>query len=120
VSAALRGGYHGSDQGSVMYRTGRNAANTLLSGQKRTSRGQAKSVAGDPYRRFATANCRTAKGLFDHLVGDGEHVGPDLDAERSRRLQVDGELKFSRLLHRQVGGLRAFEDFTGVDADLTK
>jgi hypothetical protein len=25
--------------------------------------------AFDPKRRFATANCRNAKGLFSHLVG---------------------------------------------------
>ena len=60
------------------------------------------------------------KSLFDHLVGDREHVLRYLDAERSRRLQVDGELELGRLQHRQVGGLRAFEDFTGIDADLTK
>jgi hypothetical protein len=32
----------------------------------------AEIVAFDPERRFATVNCRIAKGLFDHLVGDGE------------------------------------------------
>ncbi len=30
--------------------------------------------AVDPNRRFATANYRIAKGLFDHLVGDGEYA----------------------------------------------
>ena len=37
------------------------------------------------------------KWLFDHFVGDGEQVWRDVDAERSRRLQVDDELKFGRL-----------------------
>jgi hypothetical protein len=35
-----------------------------------------------------------AKGSFDHVVGDGKHVGSYLDAERSRRLQVDDEREF--------------------------
>ena len=38
----------------------------------------------------------------------------------SRRLEVDDELEFGRLQHRQVGGLRAFEDAAGIDADLAK
>ena len=41
------------------------------------------------------------------------------EAERPGRLQVDDELEFGRLQDRQVGGLRALEDLTGVDADLT-
>ena len=40
-----------------------------LSGEKRTLRVHPISVANDPLRHFATANYRTAKGLFDHLVG---------------------------------------------------
>jgi len=36
----------------------------------------------DPKRHFATANCRIAKGSFNHVVGDGKHVGSHLDAER--------------------------------------
>ena len=39
---------------------------------------------------------------------------------RSRCLKVDDQLEFGRLRYRQVGGLRAFEDFAGIDADLTK
>jgi hypothetical protein len=35
-------------------------------------------------------------------------------------LKVDDELEFSRLQHRQVGGLRTFEDVAGIDANLTK
>src|SRR5438105_9905993 len=30
------------------------------------------------------------------------------------------QLEFGRLRHRHVGGLRAFEDFAGIDAHLTK
>jgi hypothetical protein len=35
----------------------------------------------------------------------GEHRWWHLDAERSRRFQVDGKRKFSRLQHRQIGGV---------------
>src|ERR1700738_324172 len=57
--------------------------------------------------------------LFDHLIGEQlDRVG-HLDVERPGRLQVDDELEFGGLQDRQVSGLRAFEDLTGVDADLT-
>ena len=36
----------------------------------------------------------TNKALFDHLVCDGEHRQGHLDAECSRRLQVDDEVEF--------------------------
>src|SRR5262249_37603771 len=39
--------------------------------------------------------------------------------EQSRRLRVDDELEFGRLNPRQVSGVRALEDLTGVDPDLT-
>jgi hypothetical protein len=37
-----------------------------------------------------------------------------LDAERSRRLQVDDKLEFGRLLRRKIAGLGAFEDAAGT------
>src|SRR6516225_8436711 len=56
---------------------------------------------------------------FNELVGEQlDRVG-HLDAERSGRLQVDHELKFRRLQDRQVGGLGALENLTGIRADLT-
>src|SRR5262249_1706134 len=42
------------------------------------------------------------------------------EAQRSGRLQVDDELELGGLDDRQVSGVRAFENLTGVDADLTK
>jgi hypothetical protein len=42
-----------------------------------------------------------------------------LDAECSCSLQVDDELELGRLQDREVCGLRALEDLTGVDADPT-
>ena len=35
-------------------------------------------------------------------------------------MKVDDKLEFGRLQHRQIGGLCAFEDFAGIDANLTK
>ena len=43
-----------------------------------------------------------------------------LEAKRPGRLQVDHKLEFGGLCDRQVGGLHALEDLTGVDTDLTK
>src|SRR5580700_3945913 len=57
---------------------------------------------------------------FDHLVGDREHRGRHLDAERARSLQIDDELEFGQLSNWEVGGLRALEDAAGIDADLLK
>jgi hypothetical protein len=57
--------------------------------------------------------------LFDHLVGEQlDRVG-HIEAKRPGRLQVDDKLEFGGLRDRQVGGLHAPEDSTGVDADLT-
>jgi hypothetical protein len=58
--------------------------------------------------------------LFDDLVGEQlDRVG-HLDAECSRRLQVDDELEFGRLHNRQVRRLGALEDIAGINADLKK
>ena len=42
--------------------------------------------------------------LFDHLVGDGEQPWRHLDAELSRRLQIDDELLHSHVLPLDVAG----------------
>src|SRR3974390_952155 len=57
--------------------------------------------------------------LLDRLVDDRQYPWRHLDAERPRRLKVDNELEFGRLHDREVGGLRAFENVAGIDADLT-
>ena len=67
-------------------------------------------LTGLKMRRIARA--------VNELVGEQlDRVG-HLDAERPGRLHVDHELEFGRLQDRQVRGLRALEDLTGVDADL--
>ena len=50
-----------------------------------------ESVEIDPNRRFATANYRIAKGLFDHLVGRQEWLW-EREAERIGGLQIDDKL----------------------------
>ena len=53
--------------------------------------------------------------LFDHRVRLKEEHRGDRDPQGLRRLEVDDELKLGGLLHRQVGGLRAFEDLVHED-----
>jgi len=58
--------------------------------------------------------------LFDQLVGEQlDRIG-HVEAKCPGRLQVDQKLEFGGLCDRQVGGLHALEDLTGVNADLTK
>jgi hypothetical protein len=48
-----------------------------------------------------------------------DRVG-DLNAQRPCRFEVDDEFELGRLKHRQIGGFRAAEDATRVDAYLPK
>src|SRR5215813_4898395 len=63
---------------------------------------------------FNVANPFSAVSL-DHLVGYCEQAGRNGEVERPRRLQVDNELEFGRLLDRQA--LLALENATDIDAD---
>jgi len=49
--------------------------------------------------------------LLDHLVGAGESRGRHGETKRLCSLQVEDQLELGRLLHWQIGGLRAVEDF---------
>src|SRR6516164_8538339 len=56
--------------------------------------------------------------LLDHLVGEQlDRVG-HLDADGSRRLQIDDELEFAQLDDGQFDWLYALEDLPAVHADL--
>src|SRR5262245_48765270 len=59
---------------------------------------------------------RTSRSLFDHLVGAILHRLRDGNAERLRGLEVEEQLDFACLLHRQVGGFLALENTTNVPA----
>ena len=54
--------------------------------------------------------------LFDHLVGAILHGLRDVNAKRLRGLEVEEQLDFACLLHRQVGGLLALENTANVPA----
>src|SRR5882724_8739554 len=56
---------------------------------------------------------------FDDLVDAGEDRGRDRQPEGFGGVEIDDQLKPGRLLDRQIGGLGALEDLSGVDADLT-
>ena len=58
--------------------------------------------------------------LLDHLVGATGQRKRDSDAKRLGGLEVDDQLNFGDLLHRQVGGLLALENPTSVDAGQTE
>ena len=55
--------------------------------------------------------------LLNHFVGYCEQAGRNGEVERPRRLQVDDELEFGRLLDRQV--LIALENATDMSAHLS-
>src|SRR5438128_6483693 len=58
---------------------------------------------------------RSAHGnSFDHLVGEGEQLVGNLETERPRGLQVDHQLEFSGLLHREFDWLRATQNSVGI------
>ena len=55
---------------------------------------------------------------FDHLVGELLKLQRHVEAKRLGRLEVDNDLEFRWMLHRQISGLRAPEQFIGVYSPL--
>src|SRR4029434_10319805 len=52
--------------------------------------------------------------LFDHLVGSAQQRNWKSEAKRLGGLEIDDQLDFSGLLHRQVGRLLALEDAASI------
>src|SRR5262245_41787878 len=63
---------------------------------------------------------RASAALFDYLVGAGEERRWHSNAKRIGGFHIDDQLETSWLLDRQIGGLRAFEDFVDVHGSLAK
>src|SRR3954463_16561140 len=53
-------------------------------------------------RRWQVRHTIPGCSLLDHLVGDGEQLVRDVEAERLDGRKVDNELEFDRLQYRQV------------------
>jgi glyoxylase-like metal-dependent hydrolase (beta-lactamase superfamily II) len=60
--------------------------------------------------------CKTGWS-FDHLIGASEQRQGHGKTECFRGLEVDNQLDFRGLLHRQIGRFLSFEHPTGIDAD---
>jgi len=55
--------------------------------------------------------------LLDHLIRPREHLLRNRHADLLRRLEIDHQLEFRRLLHRQFGGLGSLQDSVHVICD---
>ena len=78
------------------------------------TRMSASTSCGHPSHRLWPALCHNRTHavqqkapLFDHFVSAREQHRWHIEAEQPRRLQVDDELEFGRLLDRKIGGLLA-------------
>src|SRR3984893_12375366 len=76
-------------------------------------------MPSNEFRRLHPTRSSHSPALLDHLVGAGEDRWRDGQAERLGGLEIDHQLECGRLLDRQIGGLGALEDSSGVNADLT-
>ena len=72
--------------------------------------------AAGPYSRARKRHmqCSKQSPLFDHLVGAGQKRRRHGEADRFGGFEVDRELVFRRVLHRQVGRFLALQDAVNV------
>ena len=54
--------------------------------------------------------CALGDRLFDHLVGDGEKRGRNVEAECLGSRQIDDKIELRRLLDRDIGGFGSAQD----------
>ena len=57
---------------------------------------------------------KASRRSLDYLVGQQQEFVRDCQAQFSGRFQIEDELKFCRLLHRQVGWVRPLQDFVHI------
>src|ERR1035438_4522192 len=70
-----------------------------------------------PVEEPSTASTtEVAVASFNHLVGTAQQRLGNSKAQHLGRLEIDDHLDFRSTLHRQIGGFRALENLTGVDA----
>ena len=53
---------------------------------------------------------RSKKTLFDHLVGKGDQLVWNLEAEHLGGLEIEGQFELRWLLNGKIGGLFSLED----------
>src|SRR5262245_26133685 len=76
-------------------------------------------LLGPDLHRLDRTSLRLAHSL-DHLVGEGEQLIRHNEAECLRGFEIDDELDFGRLQHRQIGGLCTLENPSNIIASLQK
>src|SRR6516162_6791504 len=57
--------------------------------------------------------------LLNHLIGAADERGRELESENLGSLQIDDELELRDQLDRQIRGLFAIEDSSGINASAT-
>src|SRR5215467_548621 len=89
----------------------------LICRSMRLHRRSPHSICNRTWLVFAP-NGESVRQLLDDFVGAGEQCWRNVDGERMGGRQIDDEIELGRLYHRQVGGLLAFQDTTGIDTNL--
>src|SRR6476619_2370344 len=99
---------------ATIQRTGRTGYVCALAMRDKTGSAAAPAARCKNLRRVSFMATRLPSTSFDHLVGPGEYGGRDLQTERLCGLEVNQELVFRRVLHRQVGRFLDLQDAVNV------